>query len=229
MREKILRFFEYLILVDLSLFIILAPYSSLYSKIFIYSSAFLWILFCLGKGPLGFFREVFAPNIVNKVYRLFFLVILIATRFSLHHYHSQGIFFSRYLGFTLAFILGSAIAQKEHRVKFFLKSVVVGSLLIGLGSLWDLWQSSFSGRLFTSFGHDVNLSSLLALYFPFVTILALWAKGRSWKWGGRLSVFCLMPAVIWNMSRAVWISIPASILLISLLLRRKRLFLGVLA
>jgi len=222
MREKILRFFEYLILGDLSLFIVLAPYSSLYSKVFIYSSAFLWIIFCVFSYRLRFYRHLIAPNILNKDFRLFFLVLLIATRFSLDYYHSQGIFFSRYLGFTLAFLLGSAMAQHRHRVYVLVGAIIFASIIIGIGGLWDHWHLSADERLYTSFGYDVNLSALLALYFPFICLLILFAKKHFFKWGSLINAIILYPCFVANMSRVVLYAVPASIV-VSCYTQKKRL------
>ncbi len=223
MSKNISRAVYDIIAFNLALLILLGVYFDLPVKILLYFSAVLYtpliLVLLVSRRP----REFFPENILTFPMVLFFWAIELSVIFSVDYYQSQKIFFSRFLGYFLAFFLGAA-AARDRRTKRFLPLVfIAGSLVIAAGGVGDYFRLD-PGRLFTSFGAEIHWPVMAGLYVPFLASLALFSSGRLLKITGMIGLGPIFFCMLFHAARVVWIGILAVVIMMAGLKNRKIAF-----
>ena len=106
MRQKIINVLNILFQINITVFVISAPFSKIAVKIALIGSVFFWTLINILECGSSFYKNLLPRAQVNKQILLFFLVLTMSTIFSLDAYYSHGVLLERYLGYILFFLIG---------------------------------------------------------------------------------------------------------------------------
>jgi len=262
--KKPIFYLENILLGIICIFLIFVPYDKHLIKICLCWSVFFWLLINILKYKQRFYRGFITHSPLNKPLLLFLVAAIISTIFSLNPYHSQSIFFERYLPYAILFWMGMSLVVNSNRdsfrphgvslknLYFLIGAFILSGVLFGVGAVWD-YLHFHPCRLFTVFGKTIAFSMFplyLVYYIPLSFILFLNVnqheysgnanrgkfnifsfsrlvtdknKRRLWlRIGALVGLLFLVPSWIWQGSRAAWIAIPLSLLLITFI-RNKRL------
>ena len=232
--KKLIFYLENILLGIICIFLIFAPYGKHLIKIYFCGSVFFWLLINILKYKQKFYRGFITHSPLNKPLLLFLAAAIISTVFSLNPYHSQSIFFERYLPYAILFWVGTSLVVNSNKngfgpyeislknLYFLIGALIFSGIIFGIGGAWDYFHCP-SGRLFSVFGKMIPFSMFplyLIYYIPLSFALLLFSK--KWlRFGGLLSLVLLIPCWIWQGSRVAWIAISLSLLTIAFIKNKK--------
>jgi len=220
-RNKLANIFDFCFLSAIAALVIFAPFSKLIvRRVFVFALVF-WISCCFFRTGNNFFKRLIPSSKFNKYFVYFFIALFFSVFFSLNPYHSQVVLFNRYFLYFLIFLMGSAIGNRK-KLNFVCSAFISSSILLGIGGLWGYFFV-YRERLIYVFYYRILFSQYIAMYTPFVWICSLLCKNKFFKFFSIFSSLLLIPCLILNGSRAAWIGVPLSILLIYIISKRKKL------
>jgi len=228
MKQKIINFINSLLLVNLIVFITLAPFSKKAVKISFIFAFLLWIIINVLEFKLSFYKHLIAKTPINIQLLFFLFALSLSTLFSLDPYYSHAVFFERYLGYILFFCLGGYLARNMRNTTILIGTVIFGGILIGVGGIWDHLNLGTEycfylgpGRLQTSFGQSISFPRFLVLYVPLSCSILFFARNKILKLGALVNTIFLLPCLIFNATRAGLVAVMISILIVSFVKNRK--------
>lgn len=211
------RIYDQAVLLGLCAFIITCPYFKKVSKISLIS--FLILYLCAGILSL---RDIFKFKFTGLWVRsykpviIFFITLIISCFFSLDPLYSQELIFNRYLFYLAVFFIGCSLAKSRRSLILLVCSIILSSLIIGTGCLWDK-VSLNQPRLLTSFHMSTHITNYLVLYMPLLFSIALFTKNKYLKIALIAVLILLSVPLIFIFSRATWIACIISLILVSYL------------
>jgi O-antigen ligase len=223
--KKTRIFLEYLLLSVLSFLLFISPFSRWYAKILIISAFLLWLVWKALSKDLSFRlpRTLLFPVLAVLV------VCALGLFLSRDFHHSQKIVFNRYLPYLMAFILGIDLAGRSKKFLFCVAcAFLFSAAFVAAGGIWDYLVLQ-PVRLYTAFGRAIPFAMLplfITYFFPFCAAIVCFAKNRILWVLAAIALVFLFPCVVWQGSRAAWVAIALSALLVAFL-RSRRVFLGV--
>lgn len=221
---KITRFLKLLLLLNFSFFLVIAPYSKILVKIMLCIGLFLGMLLLIvrfvkihlekkGKHSLQiFFVGLLPQNSLTKAVLAFLFISLCSVIISTDFFHSQRIFFERYIPYLLFFMFGYLLAKFKRNADLLLFVFMTTVSVLGMGATVDHFRFPAS-RIFSSFGRPVNLSNYLVLAVPLSCFVFLFTKNLILKLCGFITAVLSFSSLIWNGSRAAWLAVPVASLL----------------
>jgi len=222
-KTKVAAILENAILIDLSVFIIFAPFSKHAVKTAFWIAVVLWVLISIVKFGAKFCKHLIPATPLNKALLFFFSALIVSTVFSKDFGHSQSVFFERYLVYLIFFLIGSRLAGKRRNLFILTGAFFLGSLLIGTGMIWDYIHLSGDRFLYTCFGRGFHVAFYLVLYICLSSAIVFFAENKLLKAGGLMILLLLLPGLIFHASRTAWITVLAMILVMSFIKNRKLL------
>ncbi len=221
--QRIIRPLECLFMFVMAAYILFSPFSKVFTKLIFNVSLIFWLLLNLTRLKFGRNepRFGFLKSLTNKIILfiyfnrfvfIFFAIVALSVVLSMNIYHSQKIFFSRYIPYLLFFILGANCSKTKEFFRLFLYVILLEGLILGLGC----WRDHFyfnANELSTSFGFRVNLTPYFIFYLLFCFVMFLFSKNKVFKLLGLIAVLMLLPCLIWNSSRSAIIVVFLVILL----------------
>ena len=117
--KMISSYFDKILLLVISVFILIVPFSSYISKRCIYLAFFLWIIKFLVDCKNKKYKSLPSLKNVDKVLLGFFGVAALAVVFGLNPYHSQSVLFERYIVYIAIYFLGVSLCGKKKNIFFF--------------------------------------------------------------------------------------------------------------
>lgn len=222
--QRLIDFLEYILFIDLSAFIVISPYNRLYAKYCFWVALASWFLLKILRHKAVFFRFLIPSNFLNKPLILFGIACVISILFSQDFYHSQKIFFNRYLVYLALFWIGIDLATTvKNSLLWFICSIFISSIFMGLGGIWDYFVLKPT-RLYTVFGIRPPFC-MLPLYIvyliPINFALAIFSKKRWIRVLSLLGLLFLSFCLILQKSRTGWVAVSVSILFISIFKKHK--------
>jgi O-antigen ligase len=173
-----------------------------------------------------FFRNLVPQNILNKSLLFFGIICLFSILLSKDTYHSQKVFFNRYIFYAFAFWIGTASVFQDRKKILILTGVfIVSSLILAIGGLRDYLLLNAT-RLYTIYGRYIPFAMLplfISYFIPFDFAVSFFAKNRINRALSLASLLFLVPCFFWQGARAAWVAIPVSILFVSIF-KSKRFF-----
>ncbi|MFH2138254.1 MAG: O-antigen ligase family protein [Candidatus Omnitrophota bacterium] len=91
---------------------------------------------------------------------------------------------------------------------------------MGVGGIWDYFCLNLV-RLHTSFGRMISYASFLILQIPLCFIVLFYSKNKLLKSGAFIGIILLFFCLILNATRAAWVAIVVSLIIISFFKNRK--------
>jgi len=222
--QKIIRCLENILLTNFSLFIIFVFYSRFVAKFCFAAGVFLWFVISILKFRLKFYKHLIPKTLVNKPLLFFSLAVIASIVFSLNLYHSQSIFFERYIWYILFFLVGGSLAKERRNVFILVSAAVLGGIVIGLIGARSYLPISLD-RFYFPFDKSIKLTSYLVLYFPLSCIVLFFARNKILRLGSLISSLLLALCLMKDASSGLWLAVSISILSISFL-KSKRLFIS---
>jgi len=214
---------EKALLFNICAFILFSPFSAVFSKISFFWSVVFWISLNILQYKSRFYLYLIPNTRLNKSLFIFLTAAFISVLFSVNLYHSQEIFFQRYLFYAIFFWISyDAVSRSRRNIFYFVFSIFVLGLVLGIGGLVDYFRF-YPDRLFTVFSKDLDLFVYLCFLFSFNFIVFLSQVRKSFKVLSLVNIVLLYPVLVLNASRAVWVSIIPVILVICFL-KNKRIF-----
>jgi O-antigen ligase len=210
-----------ILLFDLSAFIITCPFSKKISKVFLIFLICLWFSMGILNVRNFFIRrldELWA-KICNPVL-IFFGAAVISVLFSLHPLYSQKFLFSRYLFYFVIFFIGYELAKDRKSLILLTGSILMSSLIIGLGCVWDKFFLK-PEHLFTSFGKNINVTNFLALYMPLLFSFMIFSRNKIMRITGAIALILMLVPLVFVFSRITWLACVFALLLVSCLKNAK--------
>lgn len=227
---------EKFLLLIFSLFLIFAPYEHKYfGKTCFWSGLVIWLLINILKYKQRFYRGFVTVNPLNKPILIFGIACLFSIVTSLNPYHSWGIFFERYLMYAVIFwITVGLVTNSQKNLYVLMGALLLSSLIFGFGGLRDYYYFRFIGktpgmydRVWTVFNRIIpyyGFPLYLTYFFPIIFFMAFFSKNKLLKIFCAINAILLFICTILNFTRATWISIAISLMVVSFL-RSKRFFL----
>ena len=222
-QSLVIMLVEKALLFNICAFILFSPFSAVFSKISFFWSVVFWISLNILEYKSRFYLYLIPGTALNKSLFLFLAAAFISVLFSVNLYHSQEIFFQRYLFYAIFFWISyDAVSRSRRNIFYFVFSIFVLGLVLGIGGLVDYFRF-YPDRLFTVFSKDLDLFVYLCLLFSFNFIVFLSQVRKSFKVLSLVNIVLLYPVLVLNASRVVWVSIIPVILVICFL-KNKRIF-----
>jgi len=173
-------YFDKILFLVISVFILIVPFSSYISKRCIYLAIFLWIIKFLLDCKNKKYKSLPSLKNVDKVLLGFFGVAVLAAVFGLNPYHSQSVLFERYIVYIVIYFLGVSLCEKKKNIFFLMGVLFVMSIILAIGGLYD-YILSRPARLFSVFGKGIELPSYLIIVIPIIFSICLFFKNKIWK------------------------------------------------
>lgn len=214
--------------------LIFAPYEHKYiGKAAFYVGLTGWILINILKHKLRFYRSLIPVNILNKPLLIFGIACLLSILFSLNPFHSQGIFFERYVIYLFYFWFGAQfVTNSKKNLYILIISLICSTFIFSIGGTWDYLyyiilkrDPAKVDRVLTVFGRLIpyfGFSLYLTFFTPFIFQVFIFIKERKLKLIFLTNLILLFLCLIWNASRAAWVSVFLSLVFTSFLNRDKR-------
>jgi len=215
---------EKALLIILCAFIFFSPFSVVFSKISFFWSVIFWLSLNILRYKSKFYLYLIPNTVLNKSLFVFLVAACISVLFSVNLYHSQEIFFQRYLFYVIFFWIVYAVASQSRRnIFYFIFSILILGLVIGIGGLVDHFRFC-PDRLYTVFGRDLDLSVYLCFLLPFSFAVFLSPAKKLFKVLSLANIVLLYPVFVLNASRSAWVFVVPVILLICFLQNKKVFF-----
>jgi len=224
-RERLGSLFNEVFSLNFFIFLLCIPYSLKLAKVSFCVGVISLLIAQISKKGGSFWRSILPPEFLNWPLALFFISAVISTVFSQNFYHSQSIFFERLVPYFLFFIMGIYFFRLNSRnVKLLIWAFIITSIIIGVGGVSD-YLLNHPRRLFTVFGKELPFHSLpafLPYYMPFNFFILLKDKTKWVRIFAGFSLMLLVLCWIWTASRASWIAVPISIIVVLLVAKQKK-------
>lgn len=232
---KIIRLLNFLLLLDFSIFFVLAPYSKKSVKIVLCVAILIGILLIIAgfiknhqkkdaKGPLSISLGGFlSRNFLSKAVLFFLFVSLCSVINSNNFIYSQSVFFERYVPYLLFFTFGYFLVKLRKNASILLCIFMISVAVLSLGVVVDHFRFP-AERILTSFGRTINLTIFLVMAVPLSFVVIIFARNPILKLGGFITAFLSFFSLIWNGSRAAWLAVPMACLGVCFF-KSKKLFL----
>jgi putative inorganic carbon (hco3(-)) transporter len=154
----------------------------------------------------------------------FWIALSLST--SIHRSYSVSEFRSEYLTFTAVFFLFAAVRRSDAQMLLYLR-VLLASLLsmvlyqagVFLVGGWEYFPPSLYARAESFLRHYDRCASYLSFLVPIALALALSERGR-WRWAAWAGVVGGVALQLITFSRAGWLALLVSFLLLGLTWRR---------
>lgn len=227
-RISLAGFFEKALILNICSFVLFSPFNAVFSKISFFWSSLFWISLLIFQYKGRFYQYFIPSTILNKSLAVFLAAALASVSFSIDPYHSQKIFFQRYLFYFIFFWIAHGVTSRSRQNFLYLTfSILTLATVVGVGGLFDYFRLA-PERLLSVFGRQVNLAVYLCFLFPFSLAVFLKQEKRILKLWGLINIVLLYPVLVFHASRTVWVVIIPVVLAICLL-KDKRFFLFFLA
>ncbi|MCG2712094.1 MAG: O-antigen ligase family protein [Candidatus Omnitrophica bacterium] len=220
MKQKIIYFLKNTLLINIAIFIILAPFSKKAVKISLLIALVLWILITIAEFGSNFYRHLIVKTPINKQLMFFAFALLLSTVFSVDPYYSHAVLLERYLGYILFFFLGSYLVKSKRNLSVLIGAVILAGFVMGVGGMWDYFHLK-PVRLYTAFGKTISNARFMVLQIPLCFIILLYSKNKFLKSGAIISILFLIPCLILNAARAAWVAVTSVLLIVSFFKNRK--------
>ena len=220
MKEKTIYFLKNALLINISFFLILAPFSKKAVKIPLLIALVLWIFITIAEFGSHFYRHLTAKIPIAKPLMFFGAALLLSTIFSLDPYYSHGVLLERYLGYFLFFCLGSYLIKDNRTRLFLLGAILFSSMVMGIGGVLDHARNPLI-RLDSSFGYQISITHFLVIYTPLNCIVFLFIKNKFFRFSALFGLLFLFPGLIFTLSRGAWVAVIGSLLIVSFFKKRK--------
>jgi len=224
---------EKFLLLIFSLFLIFAPYEHKYiGKACFWSGSAIWLLINILKYKQSFYQGIIPASPLNKPILIFGIACLFSILTSLNPYHSQGIFFERYLIYVIIFWIAVGLTTGSKKNLYILISALVfSSFIFVLGGAWDYFyygclerNPALAERIWSVFGKRIpyyGFPLYLTYFIPFAFFIFIFIKNKWFKYICLINLILLFLCLIGNASRAAWVSVILSLLFISFLKKRR--------
>jgi len=217
-------FLEKALVLNICSFVLFSPFSAVFSKISFFWSSLFWISLNIVQYRSKFYRYLIPSTTLNKSLAVFLAVALASVLFSVDPYHSQKIFFQRYLFYVIFFWITYGVTSRSRQNFLYLTfSILALATIVGAGGLFDHFRLA-PERLFSVFGQQINLAVYLCFLFPFSLVVFLNQEKKFFKLWGLVNIVLLYPVLVFHASRTVWIVIIPVALLICFLKDRRSFF-----
>ena len=213
-------YFDKIILLVISIFILVVPYSSYFSKRCIYLAIFLWIIKFLVDYKNKIYEKLPSIENVDKILFVFFGVAVLATVFGLNPYHSQSVLFERYLIYIIMYFLGVVLCKEKKNVLFLMGVLFVVSGILAIGGLHDYIMNR-PARLFTVFNKGIELQVYLIFSIPIIFAVCFFSNNKIWKSVSLIMGSVLFLNLVFSGSRGALISVIISFLFMIFFLKGK--------
>jgi len=230
--QKVISFLEKLFLLDFFIFLILVPYfNNLFVKSCLYSGISLWLLINILRYKQRFYRGFIPVNPLNKYFLFFGIVCIFSIIFSLNPYHSQAIFFDRFLLFVIFFWIGvGLISSSKKNLYFLISAFILSGFIVGLGGVRDYIYYSYTNpvlaeRVWSVFGKRVEYFAFplyLSYFIPFNFAIFIYARHKFLRIAGFINLILLLICLLSNGSRIGLVAVLVSLLFISFLNLKKK-------
>ena len=233
--NRLLWCLEKILLINFSVLLIFSPYHKSIPKVCFCVGIVFWCVMNIVRYRKGWFRTFITDTFLNKPLYIFLGVTICTILFSRNPYHSQSIFFERYLPYFFLFWMGAGLIrwgttlETENRplisfqnVHILIFAFLLSGLIFGLGGVWDYFRFH-PHRLWTTFGREISFRMFplyLVYYIPLSFALALFSR-RWLRVIALVNLFLLIPCWVWQGSRMAWVAIPLSLLIITFIKDRK--------
>jgi len=235
MMKKIIDALEKILLLNFAVFLIIVPYSTKFMiKICLYSGILLWIALNILKHKKRFFRGFVPETPLNKYFLLFGAACLLSIIFSLDPYHSQGIFFERFLLFLLFFWMGAGLGNNKKNFNFLISAFILSSLIMAIGGIRDYIiylriNPLLTERIWSAFGKRIDYYGFplyMTYFIPINFAVFVFAKRKLFRITGFINLGLLLFCLLRNGSRIGMVAVIVSLIFISLLKRKKFLLIS---
>ena len=213
-------YFDKIILLVISIFILVVPYSSYFSKRCIYLAIFLWIIKFLVDYKNKIYEKLPSIENVDKILFVFFGVAVLATVFGLNPYHSQSVLFERYLIYIIMYFLGVVLCKEKKNVLFLMGVLFVVSGILAIGGLHDYIMNR-PARLFTVFNKGIELQVYLIFSIPIIFAVCFFSNNKIWKSVSLIMGSVLFLNLVFSGSRGALIAVIISFSVIIFFLKSK--------
>ncbi len=227
---------EKFLLLIFALFLILAPYEHKYiGKTCFLLGLAIWLVINILKYKQRFYRGLIPDNPLNKPILIFGIACLFSIVTSLNPYHSQSVFFERYLMYGVIFWIAAGLTTGSKKNLYILTSaLIVSSFIFSLGGVRDYYYyryvaktpGIYDERLWTVFDKIIpyyGLPLYLTFFIPFIIIFFIYSKNKWLKAPLLITLALLLLCLIRNASRTAWISVVLSVLFIIPLKRGRKI------
>lgn len=235
--QKIINFFNNVLLINFFIFLVFTPFfSNLFLKVCLYLAIFWWIILGVLRYKGKFYRGLVLSNPLNKYFLFFGLSCLISILFSSDPYHSQSIFFERFLYFAIFFWIGNRlVANSKKNLYFLVFSFILAGFIIGFGGVRDFIYymrvaRGLAIRLWSVFQIRIpyyGLPLYLTYFIPFNFAIFIFGKHKFFKIVGFINFIFLFFCLICNGSRMGIFAVLVSLLFISFIKNRKVITLAI--
>ncbi|RJP28973.1 MAG: hypothetical protein C4533_04045 [Candidatus Omnitrophota bacterium] len=231
--KRISAVLETLMLLIFSVFLIFSPYGyKEVGKITYWFVPFFWFFIILLENKKYFYRKLIPLNPLNKPISLFSVACIFSILLSMDPYHSQKIFFNRYLLYAVYFWLGLGLAGRSRKNLYILTGAFfISGLVFSFGGVFDylrylvlvkspyerLW-SVYWGWWIPFYGFPLYL----AYFAPFVFTFFCYSRNKKIRTFSFLILIFLLLCLAWNATRAAWISIIASFIFVYIIRKNKK-------
>ncbi len=229
MKSRAVSLLETGLVIDLGILFLLAPYLKNTPKFCFVTGLLLWTSLCILRRGKYFYKQIVPRTSLNIPIFLFFAAAIISVIHSTDPYHSQSIFFERYLPFAVLFWISYGVVRDDsgkvslRKVYWLASAIVLSALIMGIGGVRD-YLLYRPWRLFTVYGHKVmfNMLPLYLVYFmPFTYALAVFYPERRMRLFSVFAFITVFLCWIWQGCRTAWIAIPLAILSVTFLKNKK--------
>ena len=219
-RTVMVYLFEKYLLLVFSIFLVFAPFSNQVVKAVYCNAAFGWLMINIFKHKQKFYRGLIPKTALNKPMLFFLGSCILSILFSLDPYHSQGVFFDRFLVYFLLFWIAAGFAATSRKNLSILIGVfILWNFVFAAGGVRDyfyyrLVNPDLAERIWSTFGKRIiyyGFPLYLTYFIPFNFFVLLLSKNRWLKGAGLANLFLLLPCLFWNSSRIAWVAVVLSI------------------
>jgi O-antigen ligase len=222
--KKFPVFLEYLLLSTIALIIILSPYYRTQIKILSFLAFGVWIALKIIQARSPGKNHGSSPNPLARPLIIFGCSCILSVILSHYPYHSQKIFMNRFMMYGLFFLVGLDLAGTSRKNFYWLIGATLFSGgLLALGGIRD-YLIFHPNRLFTSFGKEIPFAMLplfITYFFPFNFAVFVFSENKILRVFSAMNLILLLPCVLWQGSRAAWVAIAVSVLIIAVIKSRK--------
>ncbi len=201
---------ENLLLVDLSVFLSVGIYNKHVTKMSAAVGATFYIILLILRKTQGIKISILERTFLNKPILLFLTASLVSVVFSQDRFHSQEIFFQRYLLYFVLFFLAAFLSKKKNNFRILLFSLILGACIVSAGSVFDIIKAGSFSRLFTSFGQKCLFGIYFLYILPFLICIGLFHKNLRLRVVSLVVMFPFLTAFLYHYSRGMWIALILS-------------------
>jgi len=214
MKIKLKDFLEKALVVNLSILIIFAPFSKRPVKVAFVIAVLIWLALKILEFRSQFYKYLIPHTPLNKPFFFFLSALIFSTVFSLDFFHSQSVFFERYLFYFLLFFIAIYAVKNEKNSFILAGACIAASLIICIGMIWDPLHVPVKWCWHTCFGRCLNLAPYLVLYTPLSCAIVLLARNKFLKISGSVSFLLALLCLIMHGSRGAWIAVLMTLLVV---------------